>query len=257
MLHGGGNASVKAPWRTVTGGESAALFVKASGFDMATIEPAGHPALDLGALLRLRALDALDDDAMVNELRRALFDTRSPNPSIEALVHAFLPAAFVDHTHADAILTLTNQRDGLAIIQDAFWDSAVVIPYVEPGFPLAKAAAAAAASNSSARALVLMKHGLITWGPTARESYRSTSTWSRRPRRSPPPARGAAPRSPSQPAPLRPRGTAWPRSAPSCAGSSRAGPATRTGRGTASSCSRLSPTACWRCSSARAPGTRS
>ncbi len=171
VLHGGGNASVKAARRTVTGGESAALFVKASGFDMATIEPAGHPALDLGALLRLQALDTLDDDAMVNEIRRALFDTRSPNPSIEALVHAFLPAAYVDHTHADAILTLTNQRDGLAIIQDAFRDSAVVIPYVEPGFLLAKAAAAAAASNSSARALVLMQHGLITWGPTARESY--------------------------------------------------------------------------------------
>ncbi len=118
-----------------------------------------------------RAWTTLDDDAMVNELRRALFDTRSPNPSIEALVHAFLPAAFVDHTHADAILTLTNQRDGLAIVQDAFWDSAVVIPYVEPGFPLAKAAAAAVASNSSARALVLMQHGLITWGQTARESY--------------------------------------------------------------------------------------
>ena len=171
VLHGGGNASVKAARRTVTGGESAALFVKASGFDMATIEPSGHLALDLGALLRLQALDTLDDGAMVNEIRRALFDTRSPNPSIEALVHAFLPAAYVDHTHADAILTLTNQRDGLAIIQDAFRDSAVVIPYVEPGFLLAKAAAAGAASNSSARALVLMKHGLITWGTTARESY--------------------------------------------------------------------------------------
>jgi rhamnose utilization protein RhaD (predicted bifunctional aldolase and dehydrogenase)/NAD(P)-dependent dehydrogenase (short-subunit alcohol dehydrogenase family) len=171
VLHGGGNASVKAPRRTVTGGEAAAIFVKASGFDMATIEPAGHPALDLGALLRLQALEALDDGAMVNEVRRALFDARGPNPSIETLVHAFLPAAFIDHTHADAILTLTNQRDGLAIVQDAFWDSAAVLPYVEPGFQLAKAAAAAAAAKPSARALVLMKHGLITWGTTARESY--------------------------------------------------------------------------------------
>ena len=120
VLHGGGNASVKAPWRTVTGDEVAAIFVKASGFDMASIEPAGHPGLDLGALLRLRGLDRLSDEAMVNEVRRALFDTRSPNPSIETLVHAFLPAAFIDHTHADAILTLTNQRDGLALVQDAF-----------------------------------------------------------------------------------------------------------------------------------------
>src|SRR5512139_1855401 len=171
VLHGGGNASVKAPWRTVTGDAAAAIFVKASGFDMATIEPAGHPALDLEALLRLQALDALTDDAMVNEVRRALFDTRGPNPSIETLVHAFLPGVFIDHTHADAILALTNQRDGLGVVQDAFWDSAAVIPYVEPGFLLAKAAAAAAAAKPSVRALVLMKHGLITWGPTARESY--------------------------------------------------------------------------------------
>ena len=171
VLHGGGNASVKARWRTVTGDAAAAIFVKASGFDMAAIEPAGHPALDLEALLRLQALDALTDDAMVNEVRRALFDTRGPNPSIETLVHAFLPGVFIDHTHADAILALTNQRDGLGVVQDAFWDSAVVIPYVEPGFLLAKAAAAAAAAKPSVRALVLMKHGLITWGPTARESY--------------------------------------------------------------------------------------
>ena len=171
VLHGGGNASVKAPWRTVTGDEAAALFVKASGFDMRAIEPGGHPALDLEALLRLRTLETLADEAMVNEVRRALFDSRGPNPSIEALVHAFLPEAYIDHTHADAILTLTNQRDGLALVQDAFRDSAAVVPYVEPGFLLAKAAAAAASSNPSARALILMKHGLITWGRTARESY--------------------------------------------------------------------------------------
>jgi len=171
VLHGGGNASVKAPWRTATGGDAAAIFVKASGFDMASIGPAGHPALDLDALLRLQGLDTLDDDVMVNEVRRARFDARGPNPSIETLVHAFLPAAFIDHTHADAILTLTNQRDGQALVQDAYWDSAAVVPYVEPGFQLAKAAVAAAASKPAARALVLMKHGLITWGRTARESY--------------------------------------------------------------------------------------
>jgi rhamnose utilization protein RhaD (predicted bifunctional aldolase and dehydrogenase) len=128
VLHGGGNASVKAQWRTVTGGEAPALFVKASGFDMATIDPAGHPALDLGQLLRLRRLEALDDAAMVNEVRRALYDAQSPTPSIEALVHAFLPALFIDHTHADAILVLTNQRDGLAFVRDALGASAAVLP---------------------------------------------------------------------------------------------------------------------------------
>jgi len=171
VLHGGGNASVKASWRTVTGDEAAAIFVKASGFDMATIEPAGLPALDLGSLLRLLRLQTLADEAMVNEVRRALFDSRSPNPSIEALVHAFLPATFIDHTHADAILTLTNQRDGLALVEEALGDSAAILPYVEPGFQLAKAAAAASAAAPSKLALVLMKHGLITWGTSARESY--------------------------------------------------------------------------------------
>jgi rhamnose utilization protein RhaD (predicted bifunctional aldolase and dehydrogenase)/NAD(P)-dependent dehydrogenase (short-subunit alcohol dehydrogenase family) len=171
VLHGGGNASVKSPWRTVAGDEAAAVFVKASGFDMATIEPSGHPALDLDSLLRLRPLETLADDAMVNEVRRARFDARSPNPSIEALVHAFLPAVFVDHTHADAILELTNQRGAQALVEEALGESVAVLPYVEPGFLLAKAAAAAAAAAPSAHALVLMKHGLITWGASARESY--------------------------------------------------------------------------------------
>jgi rhamnose utilization protein RhaD (predicted bifunctional aldolase and dehydrogenase)/NAD(P)-dependent dehydrogenase (short-subunit alcohol dehydrogenase family) len=171
VLHGGGNASVKAPWRTATGDDVAAIFVKASGFDMATIEPGGHPAIDLGALLRLQHLETLGDAAMVNELRRALFDAQSPNPSIETLVHAFLPGTFIDHTHADAILTLTNQRDGRALVQDAVEDAAALVPYVEPGFLLAKAAAAAASAAPPAHALVLMKHGLITWGASARESY--------------------------------------------------------------------------------------
>jgi rhamnose utilization protein RhaD (predicted bifunctional aldolase and dehydrogenase)/NAD(P)-dependent dehydrogenase (short-subunit alcohol dehydrogenase family) len=169
VLHGGGNTSVKATWRTVFGGDAPAIFVKASGFGMATIEPAGHPALDVEALQRLRALHDLEERAMVNELRRALFDARSPNPSIETLVHAFLPGQFIDHTHADAILTLTNQQDGLALVQDAIGGAAVVLPYVEPGFRLAKAAGAAGSRGGSA--LVLMKHGLITWGPSAREAY--------------------------------------------------------------------------------------
>ena len=169
VLHGGGNTSVKATWRTALGIDAPAVFVKASGFSLAVIEPGGHPALDLDALLRLRALEDMDERAMVNEVRRALFDARSPNPSIETLVHAFLPGVFVDHTHADAILTLTNQHDGLALAQDALGTEAAVLPYVEPGFALAKAAGAAA--ERAGDALVLLKHGLITWGATARETY--------------------------------------------------------------------------------------
>jgi rhamnose utilization protein RhaD (predicted bifunctional aldolase and dehydrogenase)/NAD(P)-dependent dehydrogenase (short-subunit alcohol dehydrogenase family) len=169
VLHGGGNTSVKATWRTVLGGDTLAIFVKASGFDLATIEPGGHPALDLAALLRLRTLGQLDEPAMVNELRRARFDAKAPTPSVETLVHAFLPGAYVDHTHADAILTLTNQPDGLALVQDAVDGAAIVLPYLEPGFDLAKAAEAAGACGGCA--LVLVKHGLMTWGQTAREAY--------------------------------------------------------------------------------------
>jgi rhamnose utilization protein RhaD (predicted bifunctional aldolase and dehydrogenase)/NADP-dependent 3-hydroxy acid dehydrogenase YdfG len=171
VLHGGGNASVKASWRTVFAEDVPAIFVKASGFDMAAIEPAGHPALDLRALLRLRALDALDDAAMVNEVRRALFDAGGPNPSIETLVHAFLPATFIDHTHADAILTLTNQRGGRALVAEALGDGVGILDYVEPGFELAKAVASAAGDGRSLKGLVLMHHGLITWGDSARASY--------------------------------------------------------------------------------------
>ena len=157
VLHGGGNASVKGAWRTVLGEQVPAVFVKASGFNMASIEPDGHPALDLEVLLRLRALDDMADDAMVNEVRRALFESRGPNPSLETLVHAFLPGVFIDHTHADAILTLTNQRDGAALVRDALGDAATVLPYEEPGFRLAKASVAAAGAAPGTRCLVLMK----------------------------------------------------------------------------------------------------
>lgn len=171
VLHGGGNSSVKGTWRTVLGADAPAIFVKASGFDMAAIGPEGHPPLDLEALRRLRTLATLDDDAMINEVRRALFDARSPNPSIETLLHAFLPATFVDHSHADAVLALTNQRGGGELVAEALGPDVVTLDYVEPGFPLALAAAQAFDHEPRARGLVLRHHGLLTWGTTARESY--------------------------------------------------------------------------------------
>lgn len=171
VLHGGGNTSLKAERRSALGELVPAIFVKASGFDMATIEPEGHPALDLTWLRRFRSLDHLSDDEMVNQLRRALFDSRGPISSIETLVHAFLPGIFVDHTHADAVLTLTNQRGGPALVREAFGDDVAILDYIEPGFLLAKAAATAVAAAPAARGLVLVKHGLMTWGETARASY--------------------------------------------------------------------------------------
>jgi len=171
VLHGGGNTSQKGSAENALGEALAALFVKASGHDLATLEPEGLPALDLGWLLRLRALEELSDAAMLNELRTHLFDHRAPTPSIETLVHAWIPKRVVDHTHADAILALTNREGGEACVREALGPGAVVLPYAKAGFALAKAAAAAFDARPDASALVLMHHGVITWGDTARESY--------------------------------------------------------------------------------------
>ncbi len=145
--------------------------MKASGTDMATIEPEGHPGLDLGYLRRLRMLRALDDGAMVEQLRTHLLRADSPTPSIEALVHAFLPGVFIDHTHADAVLLLTNRDDGQAAVAQALGSDVIVVPYVTPGFKLALAAAEALESRPEARGMVWAHHGIVTWGDTARESY--------------------------------------------------------------------------------------
>jgi rhamnose utilization protein RhaD (predicted bifunctional aldolase and dehydrogenase)/NAD(P)-dependent dehydrogenase (short-subunit alcohol dehydrogenase family) len=171
VLHGGGNTSVKDRWTDVFGEPVDALLVKASGHDLATIEPEGHVAVDLGYLRRLRALPDLSDEAIVNALRTHLFDHRAPTPSIETPVHAFIPGRFVDHTHADAVLALTNQPDGQTHVRTALGDDVVVLPYVVPGFRLSKAVADACDAHPHARAMVWMRHGIITWGEEARESY--------------------------------------------------------------------------------------
>jgi rhamnose utilization protein RhaD (predicted bifunctional aldolase and dehydrogenase)/NAD(P)-dependent dehydrogenase (short-subunit alcohol dehydrogenase family) len=171
VLHGGGNSSVKAPWRNILGEPVPAIFVKASGADMATIEPGAHPGLDLEYLRRLRVLSDLDDRAMVDQLRTHGIRADGPTPSIEALVHAFLPATFIDHTHADAILALTNRPDGRAAVREALGDDVMVLPYITPGFKLALAAASALEAQPAARGMVWAHHGLVTWGDSARESY--------------------------------------------------------------------------------------
>ena len=174
VLHGGGNTSVKGTVTNVLGEQVPAVFVKASGHDLATIAPEGHCALDLEYLRRLRALPELADEVMVNELRTHLFDFRAPSPSIEAPAHAFLAPQYIDHTHADAILALTNQADGEKRARAAFGDDVIVLDYVKPGFQLAKAAADALEAHPGSRAMVWMRHGLVTWGESARESYDAT-----------------------------------------------------------------------------------
>lgn len=171
VLHGGGNTSVKSIFINALGEKLPALYVKGSGWDLASIEPAGHPGLDLNYLLKLRSLKALNDEAMVNEFRTHLFDASSPTPSVETLLHAFLPPKFIDHSHADAILTLTNTVNGEEITKECFGSNVVYVPYVMPGFALAKLAADLYDKSLGKIGMVLIRHGLFSFGATARESY--------------------------------------------------------------------------------------
>ncbi len=171
VLHGGGNTSVKTRARDLFGRDVEVLHIKGSGSDLAAVEPAGLPAVLHAPLRELRALDALSDEDMVAEQRRALIDPAAPTPSIETLLHAFLPAAFVDHSHADAILALTNQSDGERRVRALYGDQVGWIPYTMPGFALAKRTAEVFEKDPSVIGLVLEKHGLVTFGDDAKTSY--------------------------------------------------------------------------------------
>ncbi len=171
VLHGGGNTSVKTTAVALTGDTMEVIRVKATGHPLATLDVKGLPALDWAYLRRLRDLTALSDDEMINQLRTHLLDHTAPTPSIEAFLHAFLPHRYVDHTHADAVLALTNRTDGPQAVQEALGDDVLIVPYVRAGFGLALAAAQAYEQCPTARGMVLMHHGLVAWGGTARESY--------------------------------------------------------------------------------------
>ncbi len=171
VLHGGGNTSLKGTYRNVFGQETPALFIKASGFNLGTIEPEGHTPLDLEYLRRLCALPVLSDDAMAGEFQLHRLVPNAAAPSIETLSHAYLPAKYIDHTHADAILVLTNQPDGERLIREALGEGVALVNYVKPGFNLAKAVISAYDGHPGCHALVWMHHGIMTWGETAREAY--------------------------------------------------------------------------------------
>jgi rhamnose utilization protein RhaD (predicted bifunctional aldolase and dehydrogenase)/NAD(P)-dependent dehydrogenase (short-subunit alcohol dehydrogenase family) len=171
VLHGGGNTSVKTRIRDLAGDDTDVLCVKGSGWDMATIEPAGLPAVRLEPLRRLRAREAMTDEDMVRFQRANLLDPMAPNPSVETLLHAFLPHKFVDHTHSTAVLSLVDQPDGAAICSDVFAGQLGLVPYVMPGFALAKAAAEVFERNPAVIGLILLKHGIFTFGDDARQAY--------------------------------------------------------------------------------------
>jgi rhamnose utilization protein RhaD (predicted bifunctional aldolase and dehydrogenase)/NAD(P)-dependent dehydrogenase (short-subunit alcohol dehydrogenase family) len=171
VLHGGGNTSVKARVPDLLGEEADVLCVKGSGWDMANIEPAGLPAVRLTPLKTLRALPALSDEDMVRIQRANLIDPMAPNPSVETLLHAFLPHKFVDHTHSTAVLSLVDQPNGANICAEVYDGRMGFVPYIMPGFALARKAADAFDAEPKVEGLILLKHGIFTFGDSAREAY--------------------------------------------------------------------------------------
>jgi rhamnose utilization protein RhaD (predicted bifunctional aldolase and dehydrogenase)/NAD(P)-dependent dehydrogenase (short-subunit alcohol dehydrogenase family) len=173
VLHGGGNTSVKSRRRTVFGEEVDVLLVKGSGADLADIDESGFAALRLDRVARLAELEALSDTDMAEQLAVSALAAGGPAPSVEAILHAVLPHKFVDHTHADAVVTLTNTLVAAELLADVYRDQVVVVPYVMPGFQLAKVCAERVRDGipPGVIGMVLMNHGIFTWGSTARESY--------------------------------------------------------------------------------------
>jgi len=173
VMHGGGNTSLKGTVKTLVGDEKEALFIKGSGWDLDAIDPPGLPGVDLAHLRKLRDLEALSDPEMVNQLRTHLFEANAPNPSVETLLHAFLPHRFIDHTHADIALVVTNQPpdEQAEMVQETFGPTWGVVPYVMPGFALAKLSAEAFELNSDVEGLVLLNHGLFSFADDARTAY--------------------------------------------------------------------------------------
>ncbi|MBN9569005.1 MAG: bifunctional aldolase/short-chain dehydrogenase, partial [Alphaproteobacteria bacterium] len=171
VLHGGGNTSVKTIAKDQLGDDVDVICVKGSGWDMGNIEPAGLPAVRLAPLRRLRALDKLADADMVNFQRINLLDSGAPNPSVETLLHAFLPHKFIDHTHSTAVLALTDQPDGEAIVRDLYGARVAYVPYTIPGFALAKSVADIFDKHPDVEGLVLLRHGIFTFADDAKTAY--------------------------------------------------------------------------------------
>ena len=171
VIHGGGNTSVKTVCKDFLGHDRDVICVKGSGWDLATIEAPGLPALHLSPLGEVRGWERLSDEDMTAFLRVNLLDPKAPNPSVETLLHAFLPHKFVDHSHATAILAVSDQPNGLDLCREIFANRVAIVPYVMAGFSLAKETADAYEANPEVEGIILEKHGLFTFGESARQSY--------------------------------------------------------------------------------------
>ncbi len=173
VLHGGGNISVKITETNLVGEQEEILYVKGSGWDLATIEAAGFAPVRLEPMKKLAKLESLSDPQMVNELKTRMTLAGAPSPSVETILHAVLPYKFVDHTHADAVVTLTNTADGEQRIRDIYGDKVIIVPYVMPGFDLARGVGELYEQHATDQTvgMILLNHGVFSFSDDARESY--------------------------------------------------------------------------------------
>lgn len=171
VLHGGGNTSIKLKQKNILKEDEEILFVKGSGVDLSDIEPEGFVALDLAFLRKLSRMEKIKDEEMENQLQIHKMHSSPLNPSVEALLHAFLPHKYVDHTHADSILILTNQKKGVNMVREALGPKVAILPYTMSGLPLAKKVAAQYEKDPEIEAIVIINHGIFTFGEDAITSY--------------------------------------------------------------------------------------
>ena len=173
VLHGGGNTSVKLLETNLFGEPEEVLYVKGRGADLATIDASGFAPCRLRRLLRLVTLTELSDEHMESELKLSLTRASAPAPSVETLLHALLPQAFVDHTHSDALIAVMNSRNGFERLQEIYGGQVVIIPYAMPGFKLVRLCREILAKEASRDTIgvILMHHGLFTFGDSAKLSY--------------------------------------------------------------------------------------
>ena len=173
VLHGGGNTSVKSASKDIFGQSRETLYVKGSGWDLRTIEAEGFAPCDLDYLQQLASLESMTDSQMMQQLRLSLLDPAAPTPSVEAILHAIIPFKFVDHTHTDAVVAVSNTADGESILRGIFGKEVLILPYIMPGFVLAQQVfeQTRGLDWSSIKGIFLMHHGLFTFHDNARSSY--------------------------------------------------------------------------------------
>ena len=171
VLHGGGNSSVKSVGKNLYKKDVNLIYVKGSGWDMSNLNELGMPGLELNPLLETIKLYELNDNDMVNLLRSNLINANAPNPSVETLLHAYLPFKFVDHTHSNAFLSILNQPNSQSLIKKIFGKKLGIVPYIMPGFSLAKECFKVFKKDEKVQGLALINHGIFTFGNTAKQSY--------------------------------------------------------------------------------------